>query len=168
MRYTSIFIVIFVFVDFFQLLKWDVLLINISNVIPFSCFPSANPLYHHFLPCFYECAPPPTYPLQHHRPNNLLHWGIKPSQEQDAPLPLVPYNAPSTLLVLPLTPPLGTLCSVQWFTASIHISIGNNLVEPLSRKMYQVPVSKHLLRSTIVSGFDVCIWNGSPRGAVSV
>jgi hypothetical protein len=41
------------------------------------------------------------------------------------------------------------------------------LAEPLRRQLYQAPVSKHLLASTIVSGFGDCIWNGSPSGTVS-
>ena len=41
------------------------------------------------------------------------------------------------------------------------------LEEPLRRQLYQAPVSKHLLASTIVSEFDACIWDGSPSRAVS-
>jgi hypothetical protein len=36
--------------------------------------------------------------------------------------------------------------------------------EPLRRQLYQAPVSKHFLASTIVSGFGVCIWDGFPGG----
>ena len=39
--------------------------------------------------------------------------------------------------------------------------------EPLMRQLYKVPVSKYFLASAIVSGFGVCMWNGSPCGAVS-
>jgi hypothetical protein len=45
---------------------------------------------------------------------------------------------------------------------SIHFCICQVLAEPLRRQLYQVPVSKHLLASTIVSGFGDCIWDGSP------
>jgi hypothetical protein len=38
------------------------------------------------------------------------------------------------------------------------------LVEPLRRQLYEAPVSKHLLASTIVSGFGDYIWDGSPGG----
>jgi hypothetical protein len=38
---------------------------------------------------------------------------------------------------------------------------------PLRRQPYQAPVSKLLWASTIVSGFDDCLWDGSPGGAVS-
>jgi hypothetical protein len=55
--------------------------------------------------------------------------------------------------VLSVTPPLGTLCSVQWLSASICLCICQALAEPLRRQLYQASVSKHLLASTIVSGF---------------
>jgi hypothetical protein len=73
----------------------------------------------------------------------------------------------SATSVLSLAPPLGTLCSVQWLNESIHLCICQVLAEPLRRQLYQAPVSKHLLASTIVSGFGNCIWNRSPGGAVS-
>jgi hypothetical protein len=41
------------------------------------------------------------------------------------------------------------------------------LAEPLRRQLYQAPVSKILLATTIVSGFGGCLWDGSPSGAVS-
>jgi hypothetical protein len=56
---------------------------------------------------------PPSHPLQSHCPSIPLHLGIKPSQDQGAPLPLMPDKAPSAPLVLLLTPPLGSLCSGQ-------------------------------------------------------
>ena len=81
------------------------------------------------------------------------------------PMGLQTLSAPS---VLSLTPPLGTQCSVQWLAASINLCICQVLAEPLRRQLYQAPVSKHFLASTIVSGFGDCIWNGSPgEGAVS-
>jgi hypothetical protein len=40
-------------------------------------------------------------------------------------------------------------------------------VEPLRRQLYQASVNKHLLTSTIVSGFGGCLWDRSPRGTVS-
>jgi hypothetical protein len=36
------------------------------------------------------------------------------------------------------------------------------LAKPLRRNLYQASVIKHLLASTIVSGFGNCIWDGSP------
>jgi hypothetical protein len=69
--------------------------------------------------------------------------------------------------VLSLTPPLGSLCSVQWLTASIHLCICQALAEPLRRQLYQAPDSMHFLASTIASGFGDCILDGSPGGAVS-
>jgi hypothetical protein len=67
-----------------------------------------------------------------------------------------------------LSHPLGTLCTVQWLAVSIHLCICQALAEPLRRQVYQVPFSKHLLLSTIVSAFGNCIWDGSPGGAVFV
>jgi hypothetical protein len=76
-------------------------------------------------------------------------------------------QTPSGPWVLSLVPSLGTLCSAQWMTVSIHFCICQVLVESLWGQLYQAPVSKHLLASTIVSGFNDCIWDGSPGGAVS-
>ena len=99
-------------------------------------------------PCFYEGAPPTTYlPLPHH-PSIPLYWGIKHSQDQGPPLPLMPDKAPSASSVLPLTPPLES----QWLAVSIHISIGQDLAEPLGRQLYQAPVSKYFLTTTICLG----------------
>jgi hypothetical protein len=35
------------------------------------------------------------------------------------------------------------------------------MAEPLRRQLYQVPISKHLLASTTVSGFGDRLWHGS-------
>jgi hypothetical protein len=82
-------------------------------------------------------------------------------------VPPMGLQTPSAPWVLSLAPSLGTLCSVQWMTVSIHFCICQALVEPHKRQLYQAPVSKHLLVSTIVSGFGDCMWDGSPSGAVS-
>jgi hypothetical protein len=58
--------------------------------------------------------------------------------------------------VLSLAPSLGALCSVQWMTESIHFCICQALVESLRRQLYQAPISKLLLSSAKVSGFDGC------------
>jgi hypothetical protein len=87
----------------------------------------------------------------------LVHSIVLPMGLQ---IPLVPW-------VLSIAPPLGTLCSVQWLSESIHLYISQALAEPLRRQIYQAPISKHLLASTIVSGFGNCIWDGSPGGTVS-
>jgi hypothetical protein len=73
-------------------------------------------------------------------------------------------QTPSVLSVLSLTAPLATLCSVQWLAKSICICLCQALTEPLRT---QAPDSKQFLASTIVPGFGVCIWNGSPGGAGS-
>jgi hypothetical protein len=69
--------------------------------------------------------------------------------------------------VLSLAPSLETLYSVQWMAVSICLCICQALAESLRRQLYQAPVSKHLLASTIVSGFSDCIWDGSPGGTVT-
>ena len=69
--------------------------------------------------------------------------------------------------VLSLALPLGTLCSVQWLAESFHFCIYQELSEPLRRHLYQVPVSKHLLASTIPSVFGNCMWDVSPGRADS-
>jgi hypothetical protein len=51
-------------------------------------------------------------------------------------------------------------------TVIIHIQIFQALVEPLRGQLYQAPVNKHLLASTIEFGFVDYIWDGSPGGAV--
>jgi hypothetical protein len=54
-------------------------------------------------------------------------------------------QTPSTLLVLSLTPPLGTPCSVQWLAVNIHLCICQALAEPLRKQLCQAPISKHFL-----------------------
>jgi hypothetical protein len=82
-------------------------------------------------------------------------------------VPLMGLQIPSTPWVLSLAPSLETLCSVQWMAVSICFCISQALAEPLRRQLYQAPVSKLLLASTIASGFGGGIWDGSPGGAVS-
>jgi hypothetical protein len=81
-------------------------------------------------------------------------------------VPPMGLQTPSAPWVLSLAPSLGTLCFVQCMAVSIHFCICQALAEPLKRQLYQVPVSKHL-SSTIVSGFDGCIFDESPGGTVS-
>ena len=64
----------------------------------------------------------------------------------------------------PLTPLLVSPCLVECLAASIHICVGQALVEPLREQQYQAFVSKHFLASARVSGFGVCRWNGSLCG----
>ena len=62
-------------------------------------------------------------------------------------------EGPSAPWVLSLTPPLGTLSSVQLLAETIHLYICQALEKPLRRQLFQDPASKYLLASTIVSGF---------------
>jgi hypothetical protein len=64
-------------------------------------------------------------------------------------------QTPSAPWELSLAPSLGTLCSIQWMTVSIHFCIFQALAESLRRQLYHVPVSKLLWASAIVSGFGV-------------
>jgi len=73
----------------FLLLLLDILFMYISNVIPFPCFHSGNPLSHPPSPCFYEDVLPPTYRLLPPHPGISLLWSIKPSQNQGPLLPLM-------------------------------------------------------------------------------
>jgi hypothetical protein len=112
----------------------DILLICISNVMPLSSFPSTNP---HSIDssCLYDSAPQSTLILLPHHPSIPLQWSIKPSQDQRPLLPLMPDKAPLAPSVLPLIPPLGSLCSVQWSAVSICICISQDLAEPPRRQM---------------------------------
>jgi hypothetical protein len=87
----------------------------------------------------------------------LVHIDVSPMGLQT---PLAPW-------VLPLAPSLRTLFSVQWMIASINFCICQTLAEPLIRQLYQAPVSRLLLASTIVSGFGGGLWDGSQSKAVS-
>jgi hypothetical protein len=91
-------------------------------------------------------------------------WGVRLVDIVVLPMELQSTAAPS---VLPLTLPLGSLCSVRWLAASIHICIGQALAEFLRGQLYLAPVSKCFLTSTIVSGFGVCRWDRSVSGAIS-
>jgi hypothetical protein len=62
------------------------------KVIPILGFPTGNPISHPPFPCFYEGASPPTHPLLPD-PRIPLCWGIKPSQDQVPPFPLMPDKA---------------------------------------------------------------------------
>ena len=82
-------------------------------------------------------------------------------------LPMRLQNS-SASTVLALTSPLWSLHSLQCLAVYIRICIGQELAKPLRRQLYQAPVNNHFLTSAIVSGFGVCMWNGSLGGAVSV
>jgi hypothetical protein len=82
-------------------------------------------------------------------------------------VPPMRLRTPSAPWVLSLVPLLVNLCSVQWMAVSIHFCICQALAESLRRQLYQASVSKHLLASTISSGYGNCIWDGSPGGVVT-
>jgi hypothetical protein len=105
--------------------NWIFYLFTFKMLSPSQVSPLQIPYPFPLFPCFYESAPPST-----HCPSIALHWGIKSSQNQATPT-LIPDMAPSAFSVLPLTPPLGSLCSVRWMTGWIQ-----DLEEPLRKQLY--------------------------------
>jgi hypothetical protein len=77
----------------------------------FKCYPlfcPPQPTIPSPIPCFYEGVPPPTHLLPPQCPGIPLHWGIKPSQDQGALLPLMPNKT--------------ILCYVcGWSHGSLHV-----------------------------------------------
>jgi hypothetical protein len=105
------------------------------------------------------------------RPSVFFDWWLSPRElygvlvsSYFSPMGLETSSAP---WILSLAPLFGTVCSVQWMAVSIYFCICQSLAEPLRRQLYQAPVSKFLLASTIVSRSSDCIWDGSPGRVVS-
>ena len=59
----------------------------------------------------------------------------------DIVVPLMGLQTLSDPLLLSLTPPLGTMCSVLWLAASIWLCVCQDLAVSLRRKLYQAPVA---------------------------
>jgi len=59
-------------------------------------------------------------------------------------------QTPSAPSILSLTPPLGTLFSIQLMVVSICLSICQALVEPLRRQVYHAPVSMFFLHGIVI------------------
>ena len=71
------------------------------------------------------------------------------------PMGLQIPSAPSVLsLILPLGEPM-----LSPMVGCEHLCICQALAESLRRQLYQAPVRKHFLASTIMSGFGDCIWD---------
>jgi hypothetical protein len=175
--------------------KLDIFFIYISNVFPFLGLPFWSPLSHPTQAHLPVLALSYTGSLNTLRPKNLpSHWsqsvlcyicgwshgslhlyslvgGLVPGSSGSL---LARYcfsyglQTPSSPSVLSPTPPLGTPCSVQCLAESIHLCVCQAMAESLRRQLYQAPVSKHFLASTIVSGFGDCMWDGSPGGVWDV
>jgi hypothetical protein len=84
-------------------------------------FPVSPPQTSYPIPppsCYYEGAPLPPHPLPPHRPSIPPHWGIKPSQNQGPPLPLMPDKAI-----------LWYICSMctLWLGSLVHRSSGGGV-----------------------------------------
>jgi hypothetical protein len=97
-----------------------------STVIPCPSFPSKQSLSQ-ALPCFYEGAPPPIYPLPPHNPSILPHWGIKPLQDQGPPLP---FMSDKTILCIcmQLEPWVPPCVLFGWWVSHCELWVGGRLV----------------------------------------
>jgi len=89
----------------------------ISNVIPFSGFPSISPLSYTPPPYSMRVFPHPSaHPFPPPHPDISLHWGVEPWQDQELLLPLIPNKAI-----------LWYICS--WSHGSVHVySLDSGLV----------------------------------------
>jgi hypothetical protein len=96
-----------------------------------------------------------------------LVGGLVPGSFDIVVLPMR-LQTPSASTLLALTSTMGSPCSVQCLTVYIRICICQDLAEPLKGQLYHALISKQFLESAIVSGFGVCMWDGSPGGAVTV
>jgi hypothetical protein len=77
-------------------------------------------------------------------------------------------QTPPAPWVLSIATSLGILYIIQLMAVTIHFCICQALTEPHRTHLYQAPVSKFLLASTIFSGFGGCIWDGYTGKTVSV
>jgi hypothetical protein len=118
-------------------------------------------------------ASPPTdswqgHPLLHMQlePCVIICWWLNPWEFWGVWLVYIVLPTPSAPSVLSLTPLLGTPRSAQWSATDLHLCICQALPEPLRRQLYQAPLSKHFLASTVVSGFGNCISDESLGGTV--
>jgi hypothetical protein len=142
----------------------DTLFIYISNVIYFSSFPSATPLFHPPLYYFYDGVPLFTYPLLPHHPSIPPHLGHQAfTGPRASPLIDVPFSSfsPSynfSIGIYVLSPMVG--CKYPY-------RFGQDLAELLRQQLYQVPVSKYFLALALMSQVGVCMWDGFPGGSLS-
>jgi hypothetical protein len=100
---------------------------------------------------------PPTHllPPYHTSTSIPLHWGIKASQTQGPPLPLMPDKASSDPSVLPLTPPLGSLCSVCLMVGCEHQHL---YWSGSSRAFQETAVSGSCQQAFLGILNSVCVW----------
>ena len=76
-------------------------------------------------------------------------------------------QSPSAPSVLPLTLPLESPGSVQWFAGGFLICIGQALAEPLRGELYYTPASKHFLALPIVSADEMNPYMGQSLDGLS-
>ena len=126
-----------------------ILFTYISKVIPFPSFPSANLLSHPLSPYIYEGAPPPNCPLPSYHPSIFLCWGIKPSQDQGTPLPMMPdkvilcYISSWSHGSLHVYSFIGTLVfgsSGVWLVDIVFLPLGLQIFSPFSNSSSGVPM----------------------------
>jgi hypothetical protein len=97
--------------EHFSFLILGILVIYISNVIPFPDFHSRNPLSYFPSSCFYEGVPLPTHPLLLPSLHIAIHWSIKPSQDQG---PLLPLMFNKAILCTCMVGAMGPSTCTQW------------------------------------------------------
>ena len=145
--------------------------------------------------CFYEGVPPPTHSCQPTLAFTYTGYPAFTRPRASPPIDvwqsyllymrLEPWVAPCALfgwffspwelwrvwlidiVVFPMELQTPSAPSVLWLSVSIHLCICQALPEPLRRQLYQAPLSKHFLASTIVSEFVDCIWDESSGGKAS-
>jgi hypothetical protein len=128
----------------------------------FKCYPlSWFPFCKSPLLCFYEGVPAPTHSCL--TTLALLYTGASSlHRTKDLPSHWCQIRPLQILQSFSLTLPLGSLFSVWWLAANIHICIGQDLADIYTR-LLTASTSWHQQ----VSGFSVCMWDRSPVGTVS-
>ena len=87
---------------------WLFYIFTFQILSPFPVSPLELPHPSPFLLCLFESAPPTTDPFRPHCSSIPLHWGIKPPQDQELPLTLMPDKA-------------IICCLCNWSHASLHV-----------------------------------------------
>ena len=141
---------------------------------PFKCYPLFQfPLQKFPISslCFYESARPPIHSCL--TGASSLHRTKSLSSHQGHPLlhmQLEPWVPPCVLFGWWFSP--WKLWGSGWLILLFlwgwkPLQLFQSFAEPLRGQRSQAPVNKHFLAFTILSGFGVCLWDGSPGGAVS-
>jgi hypothetical protein len=107
--------------EYFLFFSWIFYLFTFQMLSPFPVSPLQTS---YAIPPYSasESALLSTYPLLPHCPSIALHWGIKTSQNQGPPLPLMPDKAPSAPSVLLLLLHWG-LCAQSDLVGYEHLHL---------------------------------------------